>query len=107
MRLMFRLVLITSLFLLPFSATADELASIIQNDLIKLGYEPGNTDGEVDMKTVVAVSKFQSEHDLEVTGELTPQLADIIKASIKQKDNPGDGVAIATGQSSEEALKDT
>jgi peptidoglycan hydrolase-like protein with peptidoglycan-binding domain len=70
---------------LPGLAGADELTAIIQQDLATLGYDPGNLDGEATMSTVVAVSKFQAEHDMEVTGEITPQLAGVIKAAINQQ----------------------
>jgi peptidoglycan hydrolase-like protein with peptidoglycan-binding domain len=63
-------------------AIADELTQIIQRDLVTLGYDPGNTDGEATVATVVAISKFQAENGLEVTGEATPQLAGIIKAAL-------------------------
>ena len=66
---------------------ADDLTKMIQEDLVTLGYEPGNVTGEATIPTVVAISKFQSEHDLEVTGESTPQLAGIIKAQISK--SPG------------------
>jgi peptidoglycan hydrolase-like protein with peptidoglycan-binding domain len=71
---------------LPGIANADELAKIIQQDLVTLGYDPGNTNGDVTTPTIIAVSKFQAEHDLTVTGELNPQLAGIIKAAISQQD---------------------
>lgn len=80
--------LILVAFILPGLAHADELAQIIQQDLATLGYEPGNTDGEVTTQTIVAVSKFQAEHDLAVTGEITPQLAGVIKAAIRQQNEP-------------------
>jgi len=69
----------------PGLAAADELTAIIQQDLTSLGYDPGNLDGEATMQTIVAVSKFQAEHDMEVTGEITPQLAGVIKAAINQQ----------------------
>ena len=98
------LLFISSVLLLPLTTSADELVSIIQQDLVILGYDPGNTDGEESIKTVVAVSKFQSEHDMEVTGELTPQLAGVIKAAIKNRDNPpGAANAPAVASSSEGA----
>lgn len=65
-------------------ARADELTAIIQKDLAALGYDPGNLDGEATVPTIVAVSKFQAEHGMEVTGEITPQLAGVIKAAMKQ-----------------------
>jgi len=70
--------------LLAFSLTlfADELTQIIQQDLISLGYDVGGVDGELNTKTIIAISKFQSEHQLEVTGEPSPLLAGVIKAQL-------------------------
>ena len=64
----------------PLSPTGDPLVKAIQQDLVALGYDPGNTQGELSTPTVVAISKFQAENDLEVTGEATPQLAGILAA---------------------------
>lgn len=75
-------------------AVADALTQTIQQDLVTLGYDPGNTDGEATTQTVVAISKFQAENNLDVTGEASPQLAGVIKAAIKQKNSPA--VAIQT-----------
>lgn len=74
--------------MVPGLAFADDLTKIIQQDLVTLGYEPGNTDGEASTQTIVAISKFQAENNLEVTGEASPQLAGVIKAAIKQKNTP-------------------
>lgn len=67
------------------AALADELVQIVQQDLTTLGYDPGAADGTATTKTIIAVSKFQAEHNLEVTGEITPQLAGVIQAAISQK----------------------
>jgi len=56
------------------------LTAMIQQDLQKLGYTPGNTDGVMDKPTIVAISRFQVDNDLEVTGEPSPQLAGIVAA---------------------------
>jgi hypothetical protein len=79
-------------------AFGDELTQIVQQDLTTLGYNTGGTDGTSTTKTIIAVSKFQSEHNMEVTGEITPQLAGIIKASISQRSNPANAAqpAVAT-----------
>ena len=63
-------------------AHGDELVKTIQLDLIKLGYEPGNIQGELSTDTVVAISKFQAENGMDVTGEPSPQLAGVIKSKI-------------------------
>jgi len=74
---------------------ADELTQIVQQDLTTLGYDPGAADGNAGTKTIIAVSRFQAEHNLEVTGEITPQLAGIIKAAISRQNNPGTAPAVA------------
>jgi hypothetical protein len=55
---------------------------IVQQHLSRLGYEPGNTNGVLDKPTVVAIVRFQSDNELEVTGEATPQLAGILAAHV-------------------------
>lgn len=61
-------------------AQADELTMMIEKDLAALGYDTGTVDGEETMETVIAISKFQAENDMEVTGEVTPQLAGVLAA---------------------------
>ncbi len=78
--------------LLPAIVQADELTEIIQKDLVALGYDPGNIDGEMSTETAIAISAFQAERGLDVTGKPTPQLAGIIKSAIKNKNNPGGAV---------------
>jgi peptidoglycan hydrolase-like protein with peptidoglycan-binding domain len=84
--------------LLPTGVNADELTKMIQKDLIALGYDPGNIQGEMSTQTVVAISQFQAENDLEITGESSPQLAGVIRAKLKAKNNPGGAAAPAAGQ---------
>lgn len=81
--------------MLSAAVNADELTEIIQKDLIALGYDPGNIQGEMTTDTIVAISKFQAENNLDVTGEASPQLAGVIKAKLKEKSNPGAGAASA------------
>ena len=66
-------------------AHADELTRIVQSDLITLGYDPGPANGEATTKTIIAVAKFQAQHDLDPSGEITPQLAGIIQAAISKQ----------------------
>lgn len=88
-------------------AQADALTQIIQQDLAALGYDPGNTDGEASVATAIAISKFESEHNLEVTGEATPQLAGIIKAEIKQGNQPAAAAASSAQLSAQPATQST
>ena len=57
------------------TVTADDLTMMIEQDLARLGYETGLVDGEETLETVIAISKFQAENNIDVTGEVTPQLA--------------------------------
>lgn len=77
---MTRPVLLAAMLLGTGIATADELTLMVETDLAALGYATGPVDGQESMETVIAVSKFQAENDLEVTGEITPQLAGILSA---------------------------
>lgn len=63
-------------------STEPNLVQIIQRHLATLGYEPGNTDGELTKATVVAISKFEATNGMEVTGQATPQLAGILAAAV-------------------------
>ncbi len=79
----------------------DELTQIVQQDLTALGYDTGGTGGTASTKTIIAVSRFQSEHNLDVTGEITPQLAGVIKAALSRRNGPATAVnapAAATTQ---------
>jgi len=61
--------------------TEEGLLRMIQLDLERLGFRPGNTDGVLDKPTVVAISKFQASKGREVTGQPSPQLAGILQAT--------------------------
>lgn len=69
-------------------AYCDDLTQMVQTDLITLGYDPGKANGEATTETIIAVAKFQTEHNLEPTGQITPQLAGVIQAALAQKKNP-------------------
>lgn len=92
----FTLILCILFLSLPVTGLADpDLVKTAQKDLIALGYDPGNIQGEMDTKTTVAVSKFQAEHNMDVTGEVTPQLVGALKAAINQKSQPATAAAPA------------
>ncbi|MGB5543475.1 MAG: peptidoglycan-binding domain-containing protein [Gammaproteobacteria bacterium] len=74
-------------------AGADQLTLMVETDLAEMGYDVGPVDGEETMETVIAVSKFQAENQLEVTGAITPQLAGVVAA---RKANPDQQVAATT-----------
>lgn len=60
----------------------EELVRQIQEYLVILGYEPGNIDGVLDDLTRVAISQFQAEQGVPVTGEASVQLATMLAAAI-------------------------
>jgi hypothetical protein len=62
--------------------TTDNLTQSVQLHLEALGYSVGNTDGELDTNTVIAISQFQAENGMEVTGAVTPQFLGILGAKI-------------------------
>jgi peptidoglycan hydrolase-like protein with peptidoglycan-binding domain len=70
---------------------ADELTMMVEQDLARLGYEPGPVDGEETMETVVAITKFQAANQLEITGEVTSDLARALMAA-----EPAGGATAAT-----------
>jgi peptidoglycan hydrolase-like protein with peptidoglycan-binding domain len=76
---------------IAITASADELGQMAQQDLVTLGYDPGNTDGNVTTQTVIAISKFQAEHDMAVTGEVSPQLIGALRAAINKQNQPAGG----------------
>ena len=92
------------------AALADELTEIVQQDLTAMGYDTGGVTGTASTKTIIAVSRFQSEHDMEVTGEITPQLAGVIKATLSKQGgansaSPSSVAATATPAQAQADLK--
>jgi hypothetical protein len=58
------------------------LVQQIQMDLKNLGYDPGNTNGEMTLETTIAISQFQAERGMAVDGEASPQLAGVLAAAV-------------------------
>lgn len=85
-------------------AAADELTQMVEDSLSQLGYDTGTVDGEADVKTAIAVSQYQAEKGLEVTGEISPQLAGMLAADVK---NGGVVPATASAATSAPAAQPT
>ncbi len=64
------------------SLQSANLTQTAQNYLKALGYDPGNTDGTVSMDTTIAISQFQAENGMEVTGDVSPQLVGMLAAKV-------------------------
>ncbi len=80
--------LIFGLVLSP--AMGDELTLLVEQDLARLGYDTGDVDGEESVETIVAISKFQAQNNLEITGEVSRDLARALMVA------PGPGEAADT-----------
>ena len=64
---------------------SDNMTQSVQKHLQALGYDTGNTGGELSTETVIAISQFQAEKGMEVTGEVTPQLLGILGAEVDSR----------------------
>lgn len=62
--------------------TTDDLTQSVQNHLQALGYSVGNTRGDLDTDTIIAISQFQAENGMQATGEVTPQLLGVLGAKV-------------------------
>lgn len=80
------------------SAVADDLTKMIEEKLAALGYDTGEVDGESTTETVVAISQYQAEKGMDVTGEASPQLAGILSADVKNKSAAAPEAPAATQQ---------
>lgn len=69
-------------------ALGDEMTKRVQLDLVALGYDPGNIQGEATDQTVAAIAQFQAERDMPVTGEVSPLLAGVLTAAVNEQRNP-------------------
>ena len=94
---------------IPATAAADDLTKVVEENLAALGYDTGPVDGEETMETVIAISKFQAENDMDVTGEVTPQLAGILAAEASGQDSGPDAAgytaAVPAGAEDQAALQ--
>lgn len=61
---------------------SDNPTETTQNYLQALGYETGNASGELSIETTIAISQYQAENGLEVTGEVSPALVDQLAADV-------------------------
>jgi hypothetical protein len=69
----------------PEALYSDDLTQMVQKHLDALGYDTGNTSGEMSLETTIAISQFQAERGLEVTGEVSPQLVGLLSAEVDKR----------------------
>ena len=60
----------------------DNLLPQIQSHLTTIGYSPGNTNGVLDTTTQVAISQYEAENGLQVTGAPSQGLLDALTNSV-------------------------
>jgi peptidoglycan hydrolase-like protein with peptidoglycan-binding domain len=87
------------------NAEADDLTRMIEENLAALGYDTGEVDGESTTATAIAISQYQAEKGMDVTGEGSPQLAGILAADVKAKSDAAtaDPAADAQAEASADA----
>ena len=56
----------------------------VSNHLQALGYDTGS-GGSSDLYTAIAISQFQAERGMAVTGEASPQLLGILSSEVDQQ----------------------
>lgn len=61
------------------------LTESVQKHLQALGYDVGAVDGEASLDTTIAISTFQAEKGMAVTGEVTPQLLGVLSAEVDSR----------------------
>lgn len=65
--------------------SADSAVYNVQVALQKLGYRPGPADGVYGPQTRKAIKRYQRDHGLAVTGNLTPATKARIKKSLHRR----------------------
>jgi hypothetical protein len=64
---------------------SDNMTVMSQRHLQALGYDIDNTSGNASVKTMIAISQFQAENGLKVTGEVSPQLVGALSAAVDKR----------------------
>ena len=55
----------------------------IQRDLTTLGYNPGPINGQMNPQTASAIEGFEADQGMPITGEATPEIAEILRVAIQ------------------------
>jgi len=61
------------------------MTETVQKHLQALGYDVGDANGDMSMETTIAISTFQAEKGMDVTGEVTPQLLGVLSAEVDSR----------------------
>jgi len=62
-------------------AISSEIVAKVQAGLNSLGYDVGKVDGIPGEATATAIRKFETFYNYERTGQITPELLDMLKAA--------------------------
>lgn len=74
---------------ITYNQTGEKVENL-QIMLKGLGYEPGRTDGYFSKQTGTAVEAFQTDNDLDVTGEINEKNAGLIESQLVEKVRAGE-----------------
>lgn len=61
------------------------MTETVQKHLQALGYDVGDANGGMSLETTIAISTFQAEKGMDVTGEVTPQLLGALSAEVDRR----------------------
>jgi len=93
-----RVVAFLMLSITAYPSVADELVKQIQQDLNTLGYNVGEPDGKMGVKTQMAIGKFQKSQGLAVDGKASIGTAVAISEAIDGAQSPTGIPTTTTGQ---------
>ena len=65
--------------------TTDNMVQSVQLHLQALGYTPGNTNGDLDLETQIAISEFEASKGRTPTGEASPIVLGILSAEVDSR----------------------
>ena len=100
-----RIALLVALIALFGSVVADELTHSVEAGLAASGYETGPVDGVETIETIIAISKYQAENNLPITGEITPELAMAIQSGSAGSASGSPALPTDSGSVTHEQLK--
>ncbi len=69
----------------PDELQGSSVTESVQKHLQALGYDVGDVNGEMSLQTTIAISTFQAEKGMKVTGEVSPQLLGVLSAEVDKR----------------------
>ena len=79
---------VLSAVMLSMPVLADDLTLNIEQELERLGYITDLIDGEESIETMIAIAKYQAEHNFEITGTTSENLLQTLSATTQLGEAP-------------------